>query len=122
MRGDDAYVLFNDALQVMNKAILENADRFPYGQIMKLGEKVLGGKEIGVAVYASDSSSPFDYFTVEFKNGKLELVSHGKEHPAITWKVSRDYLAKVAGDPEHYIERPERLDLDWVRSRLGLDT
>jgi len=59
---------------------------------------------------------------VRFSNGRFELVGRGKrEDPGITWTVSRGYLETVVEDPDRYLEHPEKLDLDWLKSRLGLD-
>jgi len=121
MNEKDPYVLFNEALQVMNKAIIENSDRFPYGQIMRVSEKAVGDRRIGVAVYNRDVDAPYDFYTLALKNGRLELLSHGKEEPDITWKVSRDYLKEVADNEEKYIGHPERLDLDWLKSRFNIN-
>jgi len=40
--------------------------------------------------------------------------------PSITWTVTREYLEEIVKDPDTYIEHPEKLDLDWLKSRLGL--
>ncbi len=120
MTQQDAYMLFNDALQVINKSLQNNKDKFPYGEIINLGDKIIGDRQIGVAVYKDDPSSPYDFFTVKMKNGKLELFSHGKEEPTITWKVSREYLQKVGENEQEYIDHPEKLDLEWLKDRLSI--
>lgn len=53
--------------------------------------------------------------------GKLELVGRGKRDEAkISWTVSRDYLETVVEDPDRYVDHPEKLDLDAIKSRLGI--
>lgn len=110
------------ALNVMNSAIDAHRDDFPYKQILELSEKLLGDETIGMAVYADDASAPFDHYTVRFADGRFELLGQGKKgEPRITWKVSRDYLGDVVRDADTYIAHPEKLDLDWLKSRLSLD-
>lgn len=112
--------LFSQFLFVCNQALKRHKDTFPYKQIMDVGESILGDRNIGLAVYADDPDTPFDYFTVRLHQGQLDLVAHGKQDPEIAWKVSRDYLEKVVEHPQDYIEHPEKLDLDWIVNRLGL--
>lgn len=116
----DINALFVQFLNVCNQAISAHKETFPYKQILGLSETVMGGRNIGLAIYADDPDTPFDYFTISLRNGKLALVAHGKEAPEIAWKVSRTYLERVVENPQTYIEHPEKLDLDWLVSRLGL--
>ena len=111
--------LFKQVLNVMNQSIAVHQDTFLYREIFKASEKIHGGKHIGVAVYADDQDTPHDYYTICFENGKFELISHGKEEPALTWKVSESYLRKVADNPQEFIRHPEKLDWEWLKSRIG---
>lgn len=122
MSDRDTTTLFTRALNVINSALVANADATPYRALIRTSEKLLDGRRIGVAVYESDPSAPFDYFTICFREGSFELVSHGKQEPDVAWKVSRDYLEKVADHPDEYVEHPAKLDWDWLRSRLGLES
>jgi len=108
-------------LNVVNGALERHRDAFPYKQILDLWDRILGEKEIGIAVYESDPSSPFDFHTARVKGGRLEYRKQGKGDPDFTWTVERGYLQKVVDDPEPYLEHPERLDLDWLKSRLGIE-
>lgn len=112
--------LFTDAVNVMNQAIQQNRDRFPYKQILAATEGIAGDYKSGVAVYSDDPDTPHDYYTLGFSGGQIEILSHGKDEPAITWKVSRSYLKKVTENPEEYKKHPAKLDWDWLLSRLGI--
>lgn len=120
MGPDSRVTRFTEALNVMNSALAENKNSTPYKQILSAAEKLMDDKKLGIAVYESDPSSPFDYFTVRFRNGSLELVSHGKQDPDIAWKVSQDYLEKVRSNPDEYIQHPAKLDWHWLKDRLGM--
>jgi len=117
----DTSTLFTKVINVINTALDRHKDSLPYAQILTAAEKALAGRNLGVAVYDRDPGAPFDWFTLRFAEGGFEIVAHGKEDPEIAWKVSRDYLQKVADHPDDYIENPARLDWDWLKSRLGLD-
>ncbi len=120
MKVTDNTVLFTDAINVMNEAIKQNQDRFPYKQIIGATEGVAEGRKVGVAVYADDPATPYDYYTVSFKNGQIEILSHGKEEPEIAWKVPRGYLEEVTEHSEQYKQHPAKLDWDWLLARLGI--
>jgi hypothetical protein len=121
MTSADTNALFTSALNTINAALDAHADEMPFKQILAAADKVLADRNLGVAVYKDDPGSPHDYFTVRFRDKAFEVVSHGKQEPEIDGKVSTGYLAKLANEPERYIENPLQLDLDWLTSRLGLD-
>jgi hypothetical protein len=58
MKVTDRTELMVSALNVMNRSIQHNEDHFPYKQICAVGEKLIGGKNMGVAVYAEDPDTP----------------------------------------------------------------
>jgi len=119
-KTNDSYGLFMEALDVVNTAISEHKDGQLMGGLLSAAEKAIGGKHLGVAVYRDDPDTPFDYFTLRFTNGRFELLARGKDAPEIAWKVSQDYLRDLVDNPRDYIDNPARLDLDWLRDRLGV--
>lgn len=116
----DTAGLFTQALNVVNGALTSHENTPPYKQIIDAAKTVLDDRKMGVAVYENDPKSPFDYYTVRCKDGVFELVSHGKDAPAIDWKVSRDYLHKLVDNQKEYIENPAKIDWDWLKDRLNL--
>ncbi len=119
----DTNALFVQYLNVVNKALGEHKHDFPYDLLFKGAKKALGDKNVGVSVYATDPDSPHDYFTIGLTDhGTFEVVDHGKaagpERPKIAWKVPEEHMRRVVHDPQPYIDRPARLDLDWLKSRL----
>lgn len=118
--AQDGPALFTQALNVINAALDANRERTPYKQLIDASERLIGGRRLGVAVYAEGAAEPHDYFTIRYSNGAFELLEHGKSGPEIDWKVSREYLQRVAENPKEYTENPALLDWDWLKSRLGL--
>ena len=117
----DAKTLFTNALNVINTALAKHADDTPYKQMVDASNKALAGRNLGVAIYEDDPDAPFDFATIRFSDGKFEIISHGKQEPEITWKVSREYLQKIVDDSDRFVEQPWQLDWEWLKARLGLD-
>jgi hypothetical protein len=112
--------LFLQYLNVCNQALDAHADEFPYRQLVQAAERLAADRRFGVAVYKTERDAPYDFYTVTMTEGRFELLSHGKEEPDLTWKVSQDYLKKVVDDPDTYIQHPAKLDWDWLKSTLGV--
>lgn len=112
--------LVTDYLSTVNQAIDEHADDFPMKQLIRAGDKMLDGRNVGMAIYGKDPESPYDFYTVRFEDRALKLVAHGKEDVDVAWKVSDDYLHRVVDNREDYIAQPAKLDLGWLKTRVGL--
>lgn len=120
MKVTEETTLFAEAIATMNKSIEANKTKTPYKQIFAASEKLADGITVGVAVYKDDPNNPFDYYTVRYEGGRIDLVAHGKEDHDIGWKVSHGYLEKLAEHPDEYIQNPVRMDLDWLKDRLKI--
>lgn len=117
----DEQALFSQALDVMNRAIRAHSDDFPYQQILKASDELLGDSRLAVGVAKEAGADPYDFYTVRYANGRFELEGRGKQgEPDLTGAVTRSYLEGIVEDPEPYVEHPEKLDLDWLKSRLGI--
>lgn len=113
---NDAEALFERYLAVCNEALAAHEDEFPYRELTGTAERLLGDQPIDLAVYDDE---PKAAFSVRFK--KKRLKPKGK--PADVrkaWRVNLSYLRHVVENPKTYIEHPENLDLDWLKSRMGL--
>jgi len=117
----DTQALFSQALDVMNRAIQANKNDFPYQQLLAASEKVMDDKTFAVGITKEPGADPYDYYTVHYQDGRWALEGRGKQgEPSLNWRVDRDYLEKVVENPDRYIEHPEKLDLDWLKNRLGI--
>lgn len=116
----NTYDLFMGYLDTVNEALDEHAETPVIGQILSLMEKVGSGRKFGAAIYKSDPKSPFDYFTVRLADGKFELDSRGKDNPDIDFRVSQEFMVNVNENPQKYIDNPALLDLDWLKTRIGI--
>jgi hypothetical protein len=117
----DEQALFAQALDVMNRAVRAHEDQTPYKQILQASEKLVGDRAIAVGVAKEPGGEPYDFYTVRFADGSFELEGRGRQgDPSLSWRVSRSYLEGVVEHPQRYIEHPEKLDLDWLKGRLGI--
>ncbi|MDB2414163.1 hypothetical protein N9W34_00150 [Rickettsiales bacterium] len=107
--------LFNQYLEICNKAIDKHKDEFPYKQILSATNAVVGDKPIDLTIYDDE---PKGAFSLKFKDKKL--VHNGTpEDVKKAWRVNLSYVKNVLEHPDKYIEHPEKLDMDWLKSRFG---
>ena len=113
--------LVSEYVSVVNRALDRHGDNFPVKQIMQLIDRVVSARQrIGLAVFTSDADSPHDYFTAIFNPAqRLEIISRGKHMPDMEWKLKREHLEEVTGNPEPYINNPAKLDWAWLKSRFS---
>ena len=119
MQQLETNALFTQYLNVVNRSMGENRDKMPYKLMFNATNKLLEDDRIGVAVYKSDAKNPHDWFTITLHDGSFEIVDHGKKDPKVTWKVKQDHLQNVVEHPDEFVKHPMKLDLDWLRTRLG---
>lgn len=111
--------LLVEYLDVCNTAMAAKKDSFPHKQVLALSRLVFSGRNFSLLLYDEDPDLPDACYTLRFAGNQLELVAEGKQDPVFSCKVRRDYLRTVVGSRQEYIDHPERLDWDWLKSRLG---
>ena len=111
---------FLQYLNICNMALNRHKDDFPYKQMLEIGESALGGKNIGIAVLADDSNLVTAYFTVRLSRTTFDVVAHQKEEAEMDWTVKESYVKKVVESPGDYIAHPEKLEWEWLKSRLNI--
>jgi CBS domain-containing protein len=111
--------LLSDYLQVCNAAMSANKDSFLYKQLISLSGFVFSGRNFAALLYDDDPDLPDGVYTVRFTGDHLELVSEGKRDVVFSCKMQRSYLRTVAENRQDYIDHPEKLDWQWLKSRLG---
>ncbi len=113
-------LLFSQYVEVVNRAISENRDGF-YGKVIKLWEKAIGDEMIVVSVYKTDPDNPHAVYTIRLRGGRFEILSNNRDPAAkFKLKIKESYLQKVVDNPDYYVEHPLKLDLDWLKTRIGL--
>ena len=120
MNSQETRSLFIQYINTCNIALSRHKDTLPYKQILELGEKFVGGKNIAVEVYRDDPHRPVDLYTIRLNDGNLDVVAYEKQDVAMEWKVKETYLKKVVENSAEFIAHPERLEWEWLKSRIGL--
>lgn len=108
--------LFKEYIEICNKAIAEHQNQFPYKEMISLSESCIRDSTIDLAIY---DDMPKGVFSLHFKDKKLVTESNLTD-PKKAWRMNLSYLEKVVENPQKYIDHPEKLDLDWLKSRMGL--
>lgn len=114
----DTYPRFTRTLVVINESLTDRRNESPYSDLLAACDEVLRDRDLGVEVYDHDPDNPIDYFTIRYREGNFELVTHGRAEADVLWRVSSDYLTEVSQQSQRYTERPELLDWDWLASWL----
>ena len=105
---------------MLNRALGENRDKTPYRQLLDAGEKFFDDTSVAVGIYKDRMNETHDWFVIDFDNGKLDLKQHGKGEADMTCKIKQAHLEEVVEHPETYVNKPYKLDLDWLKKTVGL--
>lgn len=107
--------LFQKYLEICNKALEENKDRFPFKQILgAVGMSDTPPQNIEVSII---DDSREDIYVIYFDKRKIIGELHGNFCNCQCngrWRVVRSYLENVIKNPEEYIRNPAKIDWDWV--------
>lgn len=118
----DLDALFEDYVDVVNRALGRARNDFPYDRLLDLAERALGGRDVCVAVYARDPRDPVAWYAVRLRGDRFHRVDVGSVSPndRVQWRVPVSHLEEVSRDPERFVAEPDRIDLDWLKRRVGL--
>ena len=109
--------LFREYLDVCNRALEANKDKFPYKQLWSMTESVLDDSSVKFAVY---DDRPKECYSLKLEDHKIKPVKKcDTEDAKEAWRMNLSYLQRVVEHPEEYIEHPAKLDWEWLKSRLG---
>jgi len=123
------------ALNVINTALIENDERWPWSQVIKTVGSRLAGENLIVAIEDDRSESNHEeLFLIQVRNDRFCLVSdqsaNAEDHSDsdneaaasanADWKVTTRYLDDLACRARYYVEHPGRIGLGWLTDRLGL--
>lgn len=99
---------------ICNEALLENAHKFPFRQIMDASEKSASGRMVEARLIDNyDNNS----FILTLKDRYIEVTPHSacrNCHVDYIWNIPTHYLEDVIRHPDQYISNPAKLDWDWL--------
>lgn len=107
--------VFERYLDVCNRALEKNRDKFPYTEIWKTRWKALGSHNIlQCAVY---DDRPKIIYTLELtEDMQIKIIRKATVTPEDVWPFKYSFLKHVVEHPEEYIEHPANLDWGWLTS------
>ena len=98
--------IFNDALPVINRALLSDA------RAASLFEGAKEGDDVFVTVFGANPDED-DEFALRIRGGALEIVDHSDphqdEHHRQSWTIRLDDLKRIVDERQHYTAHPDRL-------------
>lgn len=101
-------------LEICNKVLEANRDRFPFSRIWEAGEAALKGRTIALAVVDDE---PKASCVVRLENKHIEAAEPPEECPPVT-RLSKQYVEDVVAHPEKYIADPSLIDWGWLMGKI----
>ncbi len=119
MSGKDilgASDLFFFYVDVCNKAITSNAQRFPFREILGAVQKNSEHKKIRIALQDTAGTEMAGHFLLSMQDGELKAreCDMPERDEDGTWSLNLDYLKHVQKHPEEYISNPAKINWDWM--------
>lgn len=110
----DNKILFQRYLEICNKALENNKNRFPYKEILKALEGLQEDENIKVCII---DDHPQAELIMKRHNDSVTAIPCSKKLRALNakrWNVTKSYLEDVTKNPEMYIENPALINWDWI--------
>ena len=120
-KSQSALSLVIDYLDVCNAATEEHRHSLVYRPIIAVYDSVFINRHVGIDVYGSDPDDIEATVTIRLLNGEFVPVPEADAHPSFHLKLSRHYMEEVVSHRDVYIRHPEKLDWDWIKSRMGME-
>jgi hypothetical protein len=109
---------FERYLDICNRAIERNKDRFPYMDIWKARWNNMGPRKIMQCAVFDDR--PKVIYTLELTDDmKIKIIEETQVPPEGVWPLKYTYLKEVTENPQKYIEHPAELVWGWLTGVFG---
>ncbi len=112
--------LLIDYLDVCNTAVEKHRDSLIHKAVIAAWDVIYGGRDVVIDV-CDDQDRVETSETIRFVNGAFVPIADPRTEPAFHLKVKRSYMEDVLAHRSEYEHHPEKLDWDWLKSRLGMD-
>ena len=110
--------VFQQYLEICNRAIELNKGKFPYTEIWGARLKALED-ELKVEAIVYDDRPKAAFMLRLTKEMKIEIVEKRELPPEDAWPFTYQYLKRVVDNPEKYLENPAKLEWGWLKPILG---
>ncbi len=110
--------IFQQYLEICNRAIEQNKKKFPYTEIWGARFNALKEEATLQAIVYDDR--PKVAFTLRLtKDMKIEIVEKKPLPAEDEWPFTYQYLKRVVDNPKEYIENPAKLEWGWLKEVFG---
>lgn len=107
--------VFSLYLNICNRALASNKDRFPYKQILEALQSQTDNSNVEVEII---DDHPGVAHVISFRDNKIiprepcQCVNPTCKKKK--WRVTRTYLESVTNNPDEYISNPAKMDWEWI--------
>ena len=113
--------LLLEYLDVCNTALDAHRHSLPYKPIILTYDRIFANRQAAIDIYNDHPGQPETTVTIRLLNGKFGVVPVAEAHPSFHLKLKHGYMEDVIAHRQEYIDRPEKLDWDWLKSRMGME-
>ena len=113
--------LVRDYLNVCNAAAEEHRHSLVYRPIIAAYDSLFADRAVGIDIYDSDPDEVETTITIRLVNGEFVPAPQADVHPSFHLKLGRPYMEDVVAHRDEYVHHPEKLDWDWIKSRMGIE-
>lgn len=110
--------VFQQYLEICNRAIELNKNKFPYTEIWGVRLKALED-EIKIQAVVFDDRPKLAYMLRLTKDMKIEIAEKKELPREDAWPFTYQYLKRVVDNPKEYLENPARLEWGWLQNIFG---
>lgn len=116
--SSDYEKVFQQYLEICNRAIEQNKHKFPYTEIWGARLNALK-EEMKIEAVVYDDRPKIAYMLRLTQDMKIEIVERKVIPPEEAWPFTYQYLRRVVDNPQDYIENPAKLEWGWLKPVLG---
>lgn len=116
--AQDYEQIFQQYLEICNRAIEQNKNKFPYTEIWGARFKALE-KEATLHAIVYDDRPKVEFMLRLTHDMKIEIVEKKAITPEEDWPFSYQYLKRVVDNPQEYIDNPAKLEWGWLKNIFG---
>lgn len=120
-KSKSGLALVTDYLNVCNAAADEHRHSLVYGPIIAAYDSVFANRQVGIDIYEREPDEIETTVIIRLVNGEFVPVSDADADPSFRLKLGRHYMEDVVAHRDDYIRHPEKLDWDWIKSRMGIE-
>lgn len=120
-KNKSGFELVHEYLNVCNAAVEEHRHSLVYRPIIAAYDSVFGNRPVGIDIYDSDPDQIASTITIRLVNREFVPAPASDVHPSFHLKCGRHYMEDVVAHRGEYIRHPEKLDWDWLKSRIGME-